>query len=670
MAESTRDDCFQPFLFLTDRQKQISRYMKKGFLTVLALTTLFSAQQAGAQTGDTDVLLDPVTVSSSLVERRSSETGRNITIIKGESLAGVPVHSLDELLKFVPGVDVQTRGPLGAQSDITLRGGTFQQVLVILDGMRLNDPNTGHFTAYFPITPAQIDRVEILKGPSAAIYGADAVGGVIHIITKAFQSATQNRNGISAEASAGEYGLVHIQAGGYLQTEKMSLDAGVLSNHTTGVQQRGTRGFVHNTTVSAGAGFRLSPRLYLNYRASYDNRDFAAQNFYTASVADTASEKVTTWWQQAGLRYENGGTRLSLSAAYKNLDDQYAFNPSSMANSNKTDLWQSRLLWRQRLSGQSTLITGADFMQKSIVSNDRGDHTLRTGAPFATLVQKAGEHLTITPSLRLEMIGSLPAEWVPQLTVSYKLNRLQLRTSGGKTIRDADFTERYNNYGKTIVGAGQRVGYPGLHSERSWGYEAGFDLFLPVFRLSSTLFQRYHTQLIDWVATPYAEMPRKDNLSPSASYGLAKNISSVNTTGWETDFQYLEKFNDQHQISLTGGFIWLYSSSSEARPSFYISSHARFLSDFMIEYRYRALKLNFSGIYKELKDQQPQGNTVNASKDYFLLNGRASWQFLDGVPGIFVQVDNMLNRIYRDFAGVQMPGRWVQAGVYLNFNKH
>ena len=78
-------------------------------------------------------------------------------------------------MKFIPGVEVQSRGPLGAQSDISLRGSTFQQVLVLLDGLRINDPNTGHFSGYLPITPSQIDRIEVLKGAASSVYGADAL---------------------------------------------------------------------------------------------------------------------------------------------------------------------------------------------------------------------------------------------------------------------------------------------------------------------------------------------------------------------------------------------------------------------------------------------------------------------------------------------------------------
>lgn len=130
--------------------------------------------------------LSPVTVIASLQPQPVAQTGRNITIIDGTYFAALPVHSLDELIRYIPGIEVQARGPMGSQSDIIIRGGTFQQVLIVLDGLRINDPNTGHFNSYIPIAPSEIDRVEVLKGAASAIYGSEAVGGVVHIISKSF----------------------------------------------------------------------------------------------------------------------------------------------------------------------------------------------------------------------------------------------------------------------------------------------------------------------------------------------------------------------------------------------------------------------------------------------------------------------------------------------------
>ena len=133
-----------------------------------------------------ETTLDPVTITATLNPSPASKTGRNIVTVTGEMFNKLPVHSLDDLLRYLPGIEVQQRGPAGSQSDIVLRGGTFQQVLVIIDGLRINDPNSGHFTSYIPIAPAEIERIEILKGASSAIYGSEAVGGVINIITKSF----------------------------------------------------------------------------------------------------------------------------------------------------------------------------------------------------------------------------------------------------------------------------------------------------------------------------------------------------------------------------------------------------------------------------------------------------------------------------------------------------
>ena len=153
--------------------------MRKAFFIVCILLTVHTHAQNPLD-------LDPLTLTTSRAPQKASETGRSITVVDGSLFKQLPVFSIDELLKYVPGVEVQSRGPMGAQSDIVMRGGTFQQVLVLVDGIKLNDPITGHFSSYIPIAPSEIDRIEVLRGPAAAIYGAEAVGGVINVITKTF----------------------------------------------------------------------------------------------------------------------------------------------------------------------------------------------------------------------------------------------------------------------------------------------------------------------------------------------------------------------------------------------------------------------------------------------------------------------------------------------------
>src|SRR5215210_6378746 len=197
---------------------------KKNKIFITVINILVIASSVYAQ----QVELDPVTITASLNPVSASATGRNILVVKGEQFSKLPVHSIDELLKYLPGIEVQMRGPMGAQSDIVLRGSTFQQVLVIIDGIRINDPNTGHFNSYIPVTPSEIDRIEILKGASSAIYGSEAVGGVIHIITKTF-AASQRGKKISATAGIGENGWFNTNTGGVFGNGKTFVSGGLLT---------------------------------------------------------------------------------------------------------------------------------------------------------------------------------------------------------------------------------------------------------------------------------------------------------------------------------------------------------------------------------------------------------------------------------------------------------
>lgn len=646
------------------------------------LLLLFIANLALAQ----EISLDPVTVTSSLVEKRASQTGRNIAVIKGEYFQQLPVHSIDDLLRYVPGVEIQARGPQGSQSDIVLRGGTFQQVLVILDGIRLNDPNTGHFNSYIPISPAEIERIEVLKGASSALYGSDAVGGVIHVISKTFAArlnaaglaGTDEGNGVqktqvNGGIGVGEYGLFNANVGAFIQRNKLAVSGGFLSNNASGVQQRGIKGYFHNNTASLSLSYAISPNWNLAVRSAYDHRDFAAQNFYTVLKSDTASEKVKMSWNQVRLGYQKNKTAFSIDGGYKSVQDTYLFNPHSIANNSKSKLWQGLATLQQGLASGTNLIAGVNFQQRNIKSNDRGNHTLNQLAPFVSVVQSVGEHFTVTPSVRMDWRESIGTEVSPQINLSYKKSNWQLRASAGKTIRDADFTERFNNYAKKLVTGGS-VGNPDLKAERSFSYEAGADWFLTSsptaqLKVSGTFFQRRQKDLIDYVTTPYAQMPRKDNLSPNGTFGLALNIAEVNTTGFELDMQSANTISDNQKLIFNAGLTWLDSDNKSQIQSFYLSSHAKFLANFSAIYQIGGFSVSLNGLYKKRAEREASAIEASISKNYFLLNARAEYAFLKRQLALYVQADNAFDKQYSDVLGSVMPGRWLMGGLRFNFTK-
>ena len=352
------------------------------------LCLLFLSITALSFSQDT-ITLDPVSISASLKPINISRTGRNIVVIKGEQFNKLPVHTIDELLRYLPGIEVQVRGPMGSQSDIVIRGGTFQQVLVVVDGLRLNDPNSGHFTGYIPVAPSEIDRIEIVKGASSAIYGSEAVGGVIHIITKSFAAKNhEDKKQLALQVTGGEYGLWSINAGGHYQKKHTAISAGVLSNNAEGQPQRGTTGYFNNNTASLSVGHYFNDNLHLSFRSAYDQRNFSAQTFYTTFKSDTANETVETLWNQLNLAYKKGANKFSIDGGYKQVKDRYAFNSVGAPNRNTSTLLQVLGLYERTISDRTSVTGGVHIQNKKIISNDSGDHQLIQAAVFIVLNQR------------------------------------------------------------------------------------------------------------------------------------------------------------------------------------------------------------------------------------------------------------------------------------------
>ncbi len=632
----------------------------KSLILALVLCSIVKAQNI-------DSLLNPVTVTASLQELPASKTGRNITSISGAYFSQLPIHSLDDLLKYLPGVEVQQRGPAGSQADIVIRGGTFQQVLVLLDGLRLNDPNTGHFSAYIPISPSEIERVEILKGAASGIYGSEAVGGVIQVISKTF-AAKRNveQQQLQIQANAGQYGMLGFNAGGFYQKGKTAISGGILLNQADGQEQRGTNGFYYNQTASFSINHFLNQHWRLSFRTAYDQRDFSAQNFYTSFKSDTAKEKVTGYWNQFSIAYQKNKDQLQLDAGYKQTSDIYAFNSGAAPNENLSKLFQFSARYQHGFSTNTQLISGLQVQQKSISSNDRGNHQLIQTGLFLLLNHQVTEQLLLSGSIRLEHTQNIGAELVPQINFAYKTGIIQWRGSLGKTIRQADFTERYNNYNKTVITSGS-IGNPELEAETSLSYEFGMDLIANKhWRLSNTLFQRNQSAVIDWTPTPYAQMPRKTNLVSTGTYALASNIAKVNVIGWETDLRYLNQWSNGKKLMATAGLVWLDSKTFDAAPSFYLSSHAKLLINGSLLYGTKYWQLSGNAVYKIRTAAKSSAIGAELSENYFLLNAKFQVFVLKQKLGCYLQADNCFNTSYSDLLGATMPGRWVSAGFQLN----
>ncbi len=629
----------------------------------LLLTCKIYAQEKGVE-------LNPVTVSATVTPQQISKTGRNIVIISQETIKKIPANSIDEMIRYLPGVEVQSRGPMGTQSNITIRGGTFQQVLIILDGIRLNDPLTGHFNSYIPITPDEIDRIEILKGPAAVLYGTEAVGGVVHIITKSFTGKHKNNSHrMMAQIASGEFGLTNAQASGSFQKNKTNGSVSLITNNATGQSLRGARGYFNLTTLNASLRQEIGKSWSIAYRFGLDDRSFNAQNFYTARLSDTATEYVYSIWNHLKTSYQKNRHSLTIDLGDKSTNDEYRFNKNLTPNLNKSRLQQAQLIYQYKVSEETNLSVGTQYIRRSIASNDRGDHAVQNAAGFAFVQTVIAKKLNFLPGFRAEW--NERSGWIvlPQINMSYPYKKFNLRAAVGQTARDADFTERFNNYQRNPVPSGNRIGNPNLVAEKALSYEIGTDyLFNENLRLSTSFFGRNHNDLIDWIRTPYANMPRRDNLSTTSSNGapsnfdLASNIATVQTLGAELDLHYQKTFGD-HKVNAGLGTIWMESKSSDTIPSLYVSNHARFLINFYIAYRYKWIGLSLNGLYKERNTPPAVNGLVPLSSSYMLINAKADINLLKDKLTFFIQADNLFDQNYADILGSIMPSRWLSGGI-------
>jgi iron complex outermembrane receptor protein len=623
-----------------------------------------AASIANAQSS---VDLNPVSVTSSRLEQKANETGRNITVLDGKMFQQLPVHSLDELLKYVPGVEVQSRGPMGAQSDIVLRGGTYQQVLVLLDGLKINDPTTGHFNSYIPVAPTEIDRIEILRGPAAATYGAEAVGGVINVITKTFNRYTDSSSTHGLiKVTAGEYKYSGTDAGVRITGKTANGSIGWLNNNTAGQLLRGNnRGYLYNNTLSGSIAFKLSNNWQLSLRSSFDSRDFAAQNFYTTFASDTATEKVTSIWNQVQLKKQGVHGNQQFDAVYKTSTDNYLFNEASVANENKSNYVLVQYINNHKFSESISTSAGAQLSERTIRSNDRGNHTTGQAALFGTMLYSK-MNWRVGASLRGDYDGNYGFALLPQANVSYIFPNVTLRANVGRAVRSADFTERYNNYNKSLVKSGS-IGNPDLTAEKSWSYEAGATVRLGnYFKLSATAFYRNQNDVIDWTTTKYADMPRQNNLDVAGTYALAKNIKEVKTKGVEVELTYQKMIAVHQNLYINVGATFMRSSSNDSIPSFYIIAHAKTLVQGTLMYSFKGFSLALNTLYKERNVLLAKGINAEVSSSYFLVNARLGYQF-NKTFSVFASCNNIGDITYSDLLGSKMPQRWLTGGASFAF---
>jgi len=637
-----------------------------------------STDFASAQ--EDSVIVEEVSITATRIPMESYKTGRSVEIITAEQIAKQPVTSVDELLRNIVGLNINSRSGFGVQADIGIRGSTYSQVLVLVDNVRFNDPLTAHFNNNIPVAMADIDHIEVIKGPAGASYGSDAVGGLIHIKTKAYTGNQGERPlNLQANLGTGQYGYFATDVGINYHNELLYIGASLKTTSASG-ETFVNPNFLSNTseveeysnffdiqTYSVSMAVNLTDNLRLYARGGYDKRDFSAKYFYTNSAFDESTEITDNHWGLSALSYQKGKNSIELNYGYKVSDDFFLFNPLFPPNDHEMKQTVINFNHNYTINDKSRFAYGAQYIKKGIVSTDRGNHDDASKGIYAIFATSLANDLYLNTSLRLENDDNFGTELLPQISLSYRTNNYILRSSFGRAVRAADYTERYVSFNIQDLSPGRNIGNPDLVAEKSNSIDIGIDIFSGYqTTFSATAFLRSSTNLIDFSSRNANEINNIQTLIAGENYFYADNVSESRVAGVELSAKKVFPFG-QNNLTANLGYTYLNSSAANGTLSRYISNHPTSNFNVIIDLDLGVFNLSSTSNYIVRQEESNESIGARIPENYFVTNLKASYAMSPSFK-FYVMALNASNTKYEEILGARMPGRWVSIGAQFTLD--
>ncbi len=474
----------------------------------LVIILLCIATSINAQNNVDTIKLKEVSIASNRISLPFSKTSRTITLITSEDIVKSSATNVADLLQNFAGIDVRRRGIDGMQSDLYIRGGNFDQTLVLIDGVKMDDAQTGHHSMNAILSLDNIERIEILKGPAARIYGQNAFTGAINIVTKNVID-----NSLNVNLNYGSYNNKKGETSFSQQFENGSVLASL--------SYQKSDGYRFNTDFENTSAFLKSNFKNYNLITSFTQRKFGANGFYASPLYIDQYEETQTSLVALSTSYNTKSVIIKPRLYWRRNQDMYLFlreNPAYFRNlhiSNKLGA-ETNVVFNSILGKTGV---GIDVSRIFLVSNNLGDHnrTAITGFLEQRFELLEG-NLDITPGVAISSYSDFETKAFPGLDVGFRLSdKIKFYGNIGYTYRVPTFTDLF------YVGP-TTLGNPNLKSESALSEEIGFKYTTYNIQFNIALFHRKSDNLIDWT---------KDNIDDKWE---ARNFSEVVTSGFETNF--------------------------------------------------------------------------------------------------------------------------------------
>ena len=459
-----------------------------------------SANIADDDSPDKEATLDDVEVTGSRAPLALGQAARMVTVLSRDEIQAAPVQSINDLLKMAVGVDVRQRGPLGAQTDIGIRGSTQEQITILLNGINICDPQTGHNTFDLPCDLSDIIRIEVLEGPASRVYGTSSLVGAINIVTN---DGKNKRSEVRVEG--GSFGYLSAAA-------KLSIVNSQLSiNYTrSDGYQRSKAGALNSDYSGVKAfyqGAYAKEQIRLNWHAGISSKGWGSNTFYSAKF-DEQYEKTTKLF--TALQGETEGFIHFRPAIYWNRSyDRFELIRGSEAkvpfNHHRTDVFginlNSYFDWQW---GRTAL--GAEFRNEDIVSGNLGEPLNNPHGHYKYGLNRSNLSFYLEHNLLLKKFtisagliavkntwNEMPFTLYPGIDASLRLgDHWKLYASYNASLRMPSFTELYYS-----VGGHKADKY--LKPEEMKALEGGIKYSSHRITAKASIFHHHARNMIDWV---------------------------------------------------------------------------------------------------------------------------------------------------------------------------
>lgn len=506
--------------------------MKIKFKLLTFLILLVFQANAQEDTVKTDSLQE-VLITSTRIDLPFKENSRTISIVTSEDIKKSAAVNVADLLQQVAGVDIRRRGTGGSQADLYIRGGGFDQTLLLIDGIKMDDAQTGHHTMNAALPLEVIERIEIIKGPAARVFGQNAFNGAINIVTK-------NRldNSVSINAETGSFGQLNGNVTAGVELEN--------SSHIVHIGKVTSEGYRNNTDYD-NSNYFLKSVFNKNAQAvemiaTFMDRKFGAENFYTTNPTFNEYEETQNSLIAFSTTFRTNNLKIKPRVYWKRNQDIFLLrrnDPEFYRNLHISD----KICVEANASYDSKLGTtgfGVDMSKIYLRSNNLGNRNrFMTNVFLEHRFTLANDKLDITPGVALTYFSDFKFHAFPGLDVGFAI------TDNLKAYGNIGYTYRIPTYTDLFYSDPVTSGNEDLEPEEAFSQEIGIKYNSPKFNASVAVFNRDAKNLIDYV--------RED---VSQDVFTATNITEVNTKGLEFDAAYNFKINDFGQ-TLAFGYSYL-----------------------------------------------------------------------------------------------------------------